>query len=179
LPYSARAGRPTGSLGARSTGRCIRRCALGCARTWFPRRVPAETMPVENYTWRPAEEVRSVGEVSTPIAGANYGAARARGTFPPPGLDFKSTMVRKQARSPSGLHQTLLRISAMPSGCSKREDAEKPQKMFHRQSTLRGSFHRPDRTLWRTPRPIDCLRARERRRAAGDRTVQPTAAETG
>ena len=52
----------------------------------------AETMPAEKYTWRPAEGVRSVGEVFTHIAGANYGVARALGTTPSAGLDFKSIM---------------------------------------------------------------------------------------
>src|SRR5947209_11930833 len=52
----------------------------------------AEAMPAEKYTWRPAEGVRSVGEVFTHIAGANYGVARALGTTPSAGLDFKSIM---------------------------------------------------------------------------------------
>src|SRR5216683_3121969 len=48
----------------------------------------AEAMPAEKYTWRPAEGVRSVGEVFTHITAANYGIARALGTAPPAGLDF-------------------------------------------------------------------------------------------
>ena len=35
----------------------------------------AEAMPVEKYTWRPTEGVRSVGEVFTHITAANYGIA--------------------------------------------------------------------------------------------------------
>src|SRR6266436_6329277 len=50
----------------------------------------AEAMPAEKYTWRPAEGVRSVGEVFTHITAANYGIARALGTAPPAGLDFKA-----------------------------------------------------------------------------------------
>src|SRR5260370_30667839 len=50
----------------------------------------AEAMPAEKYTWRPAEGVRSVGEVFTHITAANYGLARALGTAPPSGLDFQA-----------------------------------------------------------------------------------------
>jgi len=74
----------------------------------------AEAMPVENYTWRPAGGVRSAGEVFTHIPAANYGIAGALGTAPPAGFDFKA-------------------ITAL-------SDAGKPQKMFNRQTTLRGSF---------------------------------------
>src|SRR6266403_4582296 len=50
----------------------------------------AEAMPAEKYTWRPAEGVRSVGEVFTHIMVANYGIARAFGTAPPAGFDPKA-----------------------------------------------------------------------------------------
>jgi len=50
----------------------------------------AEAMPAEKYAWRPGEGVRSVGEVFTHIVGANYGVARALGTAPPNGVDFKA-----------------------------------------------------------------------------------------
>src|SRR6266568_2531785 len=73
----------------------------------------AEAMPAEKYSWRPGEGVRSVGEVYAHIVGANYGAARALGTAPPASLDFRSIMALS---------------------------GDKPQKMFGRQTTLRGSF---------------------------------------
>src|SRR2546425_9539002 len=47
----------------------------------------AEAMPLEKYSWRPAEGVRSVGEVYTHIIMANYGVARALGTAFPAGFD--------------------------------------------------------------------------------------------
>ncbi len=50
----------------------------------------AEAMPAEKYTWRPAEGVRSVGEVFTHITTGNYGIARAFGTAPPAGFDPKA-----------------------------------------------------------------------------------------
>ena len=101
----------------------------------------AEALPAEKYTWRPTEGVRSAGEVFTHIVGANYGVARALGTPPPAGLDFKSIM----ALSPDKPKV----IQALKDSCAhfrnavialKEEDADKPQKMFNRQTTLRGSF---------------------------------------
>jgi hypothetical protein len=50
----------------------------------------AEAMPAEEYIWRSSDGVRSVGAVFTHITAANYGVARALGTAPPAGLDFKS-----------------------------------------------------------------------------------------
>src|SRR4029077_14974185 len=48
----------------------------------------AQAMPAEKYTWRPAEGVRSIGEVFTHITDSIYYVGRALGTTPPPGGDF-------------------------------------------------------------------------------------------
>jgi len=101
----------------------------------------AEAMPAEKYAWRPGEGVRSVGEVLMHITGANYGIARALGTQPPAGIDPRAMMALSgdkpkviQALKESFTHfrQAILALSDA--------DAEKPQKMFNRQTTLRGSF---------------------------------------
>src|SRR5438105_7471893 len=101
----------------------------------------AEAMPAEKYTWRPAEGVRSVGEVFTHIIGANYGVARALGTPPPNGLDFKAIIALSndkpkvvQALKESFAHLRSA-VLALNDG-----DADKAQKLFGRQSTLGGSF---------------------------------------
>jgi uncharacterized damage-inducible protein DinB len=101
----------------------------------------AEAMPVEKYTWRPAEGIRSVGEVFTHITAANYGIARALGTAPPAGLDLKAIAALSadkpkvlQALKDSFAHFRGA-IFALNEG-----DADKPQKMFNRSTTLRGSF---------------------------------------
>ena len=101
----------------------------------------AEAMPAEKYTWRPAEGVRSVGEVFMHIAGANYGIARALGTAPPAGLDPKAMMAQSgdkpkvlQALKDSFAHFRGAIIALNEA------DADKPQKMFNRSTTLRGSF---------------------------------------
>src|SRR5947209_231009 len=101
----------------------------------------AEAMPAEKYAWRPGEGVRSVGEVYAHIVGANYGAARALGTAPPASLDFKSIMALSgdkpkliQALKDSFAHFRGAIIALHDA------EADKPQKMFGRQTTLRGSF---------------------------------------
>lgn len=101
----------------------------------------AEAMPAEKYAWRPGEGVRSVGEVFMHITGANYGIARALGTQPPAGIDPRAMMALSgdkpkviQALKDSFGHfrQAILALNDA--------DADKPQKMFNRQTTLRGSF---------------------------------------
>jgi uncharacterized damage-inducible protein DinB len=102
----------------------------------------AQAMPAEKYTWRPAEGVRSVGEVYAHIVAANYGIARVLGTPPPADVDFKAIMASAgdkaktvQALKDSFAHmrQAILDI--------KDSDLENPQKLpGGRQSTVRGSF---------------------------------------
>ena len=101
----------------------------------------AEAMPAEKYSWRPGEGVRSVGEVYAHIVAANYGIARALGTAPPAGLDFKAIQALSgdkpkviQALKDSFAHfrSAILALNDV--------DTDKPQKMFNRQTTLRGSF---------------------------------------
>jgi uncharacterized damage-inducible protein DinB len=101
----------------------------------------AEAMPAEKYSWRPGEGVRSVGEVYAHIVAANYGIARALGTAPPAGFDFKS--IPSLSGDKPKLMQALKDSFAHFRGAImalKDADADKPQKMFNRQTSLRGSF---------------------------------------
>lgn len=101
----------------------------------------AEAMPAEKYTWRPAEGVRSVGEVFTHITAANYGIARVLGTAPSTGFDPKA-IAALSADKPKVL-QALKDSFAHFRGAIialNEADADKPQKMFGRSTTLRGSF---------------------------------------
>lgn len=106
----------------------------------------AEAMPAEKYTWRPAEGVRSVGEVFTHIISANYGVAKALGAAFPPGFDAKAISALSadkpkvlQALKDSFVHfrNAILALNDA--------DANKPQKMFNRQTTLRGALMMIDR----------------------------------
>ena len=101
----------------------------------------AEAVPAEKYAWRPAEGVRSIGEVYTHIVAANYGVARALGTQPPAGLDFKSitAMSNDKAKTVQVLKDSFAHFRQAIQALSD-ADADKPQKMFGRQTTLRGSF---------------------------------------
>jgi uncharacterized damage-inducible protein DinB len=101
----------------------------------------AGAMPAEKYSWRPGEGVRSVGEVYAHIVAANYGIARALGTAPPAGLDFKAIQALSgdkpkviQALKDSFAHfrGAILALNDA--------DADKPQAIFNRHTTLRGSF---------------------------------------
>jgi uncharacterized damage-inducible protein DinB len=50
----------------------------------------ANAIPAEKYGWRPAEGVRSIGEVYLHIASANYNIPNLMGTSLPPGFDPKT-----------------------------------------------------------------------------------------
>lgn len=101
----------------------------------------AAAMPAEKYTWRPSEGVRSVGEVFTHIIGANYGIARALGTPPPASFDPKAitALSGDKAKVLPALKESFAHFRAAILALNE-ADADKPQKMFGRQSTLRGSF---------------------------------------
>jgi uncharacterized damage-inducible protein DinB len=101
----------------------------------------AEAMPAEKYSWRPAEGVRSVGEVFTHITAANYGVARALGSALPSGFDFKAIQglsgdkpkaVQALKESFAHFRRAILALNDA--------DADKPQDMFNRHTTLRGSL---------------------------------------
>ncbi|SMO51235.1 DinB family protein [Gracilimonas mengyeensis] len=50
----------------------------------------AETMPADTYSWRPEEDVRSVGEVYTHIVQANYMMLNSLGISAPEGVDVEA-----------------------------------------------------------------------------------------
>lgn len=101
----------------------------------------AEAMPAEKYAWRPAEAVRSVGEVFTHITAANYGIARALGTAPPAGFDPKAitALSGDKAKALQALKDSFAHFRNAIVALND-ADADKPQKMFNRQTTVRGSF---------------------------------------
>jgi uncharacterized damage-inducible protein DinB len=101
----------------------------------------AESVPAEKYAWRPVAGVRSIGEVYTHIVAANYGVARSLGTPPPVGFDFKSitAMSTDKAKTVAALKDSFAHFRQAIQALSD-ADADKPQKMFGRQTTLRGSF---------------------------------------
>jgi len=101
----------------------------------------AESVPAEKYAWRPVEGVRSIGEGYTHIIAANYGVARSLGTPPPAGFDFNSitALSTDKAKTVEALKDSFRHFRQAIQALSD-ADADKPQKMFGRQTTLRGSF---------------------------------------
>jgi uncharacterized damage-inducible protein DinB len=101
----------------------------------------ATVMPAEKYSWRPGEGVRSVGEVFIHITQANYGIARALGTPLPAGLDFKaiSAISGEKPKVVQALKDSFAHFRGAILVLND-ADADKAQKMFNRQTTLRGSF---------------------------------------
>ena len=101
----------------------------------------AEAAPADKYNWRPAEGVRSIGEVFAHIVAANYGIARAFGTQPPAGVDLKAigAAAGGKAKTVQGLKDSFAHFRKAILALSD-ADADKAQKMFGRETTQRGSF---------------------------------------
>ena len=101
----------------------------------------AEAIPAEKYSWRPAEGVRSIGEVYAHIAAANYGVARALGTPLPAGVDPKA--INALAADKAKVLQVLKDSFAHFRGAIlaiKDADLNNAQKMFGQDTTVRGAF---------------------------------------
>jgi uncharacterized damage-inducible protein DinB len=106
----------------------------------------AGATPAEKYSWRPAEGVRSVGEVYTHIISANYGVARALGTPLPTGFDLKAVpaISSDKAKVQQALKESFEHFRGAALALND-ADADKPQKMFNRETTLRGALMMIDR----------------------------------
>jgi uncharacterized damage-inducible protein DinB len=106
----------------------------------------AEAMPVEKYPWRPGEGVRSVGDVYIHIAGGNYGVARVLGTPFPAGVDPKAmqSISNDKPKVLQALKDSFAHLRAAVLALND-GDGDKPQKMFNRQTTLRGALMMVDR----------------------------------
>ena len=101
----------------------------------------AESVPAEKYVGRPVEGVRSIGEAYMHIVTANYGVARSLRTPPPAGFDFNSitAMSTDKAKTVEALKDSFAHFRQAIQALND-ADANKPQKMFGRRTTLRGSF---------------------------------------
>lgn len=101
----------------------------------------AEAVPAEKYGWRPAEGVRSIGEVYAHIVAANYGIPRAFGTQPPAGFDPKAVnaAANDKAKVVQGLKDSFEHFRQAVLALSD-ADSDKAMKLFGRQTTQRGAF---------------------------------------
>lgn len=114
----------------------------------------AEAMPTEKYAWRPAPGMRSVGGLFAHVVIANYNAVEAldQQRDPQPGLhssfqpetilaiaEDKPKIMEALKNSFAYLRARILKLSD--------EDGIQAQRMFNRQTTLRGALMIIDRHL--------------------------------
>jgi uncharacterized damage-inducible protein DinB len=101
----------------------------------------AEAVPADKYSWRPAEGVRSVGEVYMHIAAGNYSISGAAGNKAPAGVDPRSfeKMANDKAKTVETLKQSFahVRETAMKTSDA---DLDKPTKLFGSDSTVRNAL---------------------------------------
>lgn len=97
----------------------------------------AEAMPQEKYTWRPGEGVRSVAEVYTHIAAANFGLPNFIGVKPPAGVSPTLTKETDKAKIVDALKASFAHmrqaVTNMPDS-----DLDKPVKLFGRDTSYEG-----------------------------------------
>ncbi len=98
----------------------------------------AVAMPAEKYSWRPAPGVRSISEVYTHIAGANYLFASFVGAKTPAGIsrDMEKTVTEK-SKVLDVMKQSFEHARQAVLGLSD-EDMSKSVKMFGRDTTYGG-----------------------------------------
>ncbi len=101
----------------------------------------AEAMPESKYSWRPADGVRSPGEVFMHVASANFGLPSFFGVKPPAGFDFatyEKSLTRKadiqKALADSFAHVKKALMAASDA------DLDKPAEFFGMKTTVRGGW---------------------------------------
>jgi uncharacterized damage-inducible protein DinB len=101
----------------------------------------AEAVPAEKYSWRPAEGVRSIGEVYAHIAAANYGIAKVLGAPLPAGIDPKAinAAASDKAKTLQILKDSFAHFRSAILAI-KDADLNNAQKMFGQDTTVRGAF---------------------------------------
>ena len=101
----------------------------------------AEATPEAKYSWRPAKEVRSTGDVFMHVAAANYGLPGFAGVKPPEGFDF-ATFEKSKTKKAEIVSALRASFAHMEKGWSEMSDAdmEKPAEFFGMKTTARGTY---------------------------------------
>ena len=97
----------------------------------------AEAVPQEKYTWRPAEGVRSISEVYTHIASANYFLPNFIGIKPPATFSPAITKETDKAKVIDALKGSFEHLRQVALNLSD-ADLEKPVKLFGQDTTYEG-----------------------------------------
>lgn len=116
-------------------------------RGWFIKEVAdlekkmvglAEAMPQEKYTWRPAEGIRSPGEVFIHVAVGNLRIPTAIGVKPPAGIEFKGIekSMTEKAKIVALLKQSYEHLRTAANSVAD-ADIEKATKLFGRDAAYR------------------------------------------
>jgi uncharacterized damage-inducible protein DinB len=101
----------------------------------------AAAMPQAKYSWRPAKDVRSVGDVFMHVVTANYRVPSFVGTKPPEGMDLKTLekSLTKKADIEQALKDSFAHVKksliATPDA-----DLDKPTELFGMKTTVRGAY---------------------------------------
>jgi uncharacterized damage-inducible protein DinB len=101
----------------------------------------ADAIPTQKFTWRPAEGVRTVGEVYMHIVTANYTFAKMLGTPPPATYDPKALLA--ESNDKAAVLQSLKDSFAYFRSAIldlKDSDLSKEVKTPRGQTTIRGAF---------------------------------------
>ena len=101
----------------------------------------ADAVPADKYSWRPAEGVRSIGEVYAHVAAANYNLAKVFGTPFPAGVDPKAIVASAgdKAKTQQALKDSFAQIRSAILAV-KDSDLNNPLKLFGQDTTIRGAF---------------------------------------
>jgi uncharacterized damage-inducible protein DinB len=101
----------------------------------------AEATPEAKYSWRPAKDARTTGEVFMHVATANFGIPGMAGIKPPEGFNFQTyeKSVTKKADIDKALKDSFAHAKKAFSEASD-ADLNKPIDMFGRKTTFRGAY---------------------------------------
>jgi uncharacterized damage-inducible protein DinB len=101
----------------------------------------AEAIPEDKYNWRPAEGVRSPGEVFMHVAGANLGLPTFWGVKAPEGFDFRTyeKSLTRKADIQKALAASFVRVKAALAAATD-DDLNKPAEFFGMKTTVRGGY---------------------------------------
>ena len=101
----------------------------------------ADAVPAEKYGWRPAEGVRTIGEVYLHVVAMNYNIAKMLGTPMPAGVDTKAMMayVTDKPKVVQSLKDSFAQLRTAVIAL-KDSELDKEMRTPRGQTTMRGMF---------------------------------------
>jgi uncharacterized damage-inducible protein DinB len=99
----------------------------------------AEQVPADRYGWRPAADVRSIGEVYTHIAGSNYFLATFAGVKTPATMPTDIEQITDKQRILTELRKSFEHVRTAAKS-AKDSELEKSVKLFGTTTSRRGVY---------------------------------------